>query len=98
MKRRKKPRTWAVLHQTKNGSWTLRTVTYPIVALPNGDHSQYTLVDYIGGMDMTVDCDGIALKPRVIFKVYCKPGKQNRVRILREKSLAKIRAGSPMLH
>lgn len=96
--KRKNPKTWAMLSQTPTGQWTLRTVTYPIAARPNGDHSQYTLVDFNGGIDVTVDCDGVALKPKVIFKVYCKPGRPNTMRILKNKALAKIRAGSPMLH
>lgn len=91
-------RTHAVLRQTPSGNWTLYVRTFPVKAKPNGDHSIYTLVDFNKVLDVTVDCDGCTLKPRMIFKLYCKPGEVKRRQIIKRKSLSMVRAGSPMLH
>lgn len=66
--------------------------------LPNGDCSQYNMLDVFKELSCKIDCHGFSKKPKLLLKVYCKLGPNEKKTALHRKALANVRDGVVPLH
>lgn len=86
-----------IVHRNKKG-----TVLFSIHARSRGlkgnvQHDLYDLVDFMGELDIEIECDGVQVKPTMILKIYCKLGAADSSSARRNHALAAARANSPFL-
>lgn len=87
----------AVLKRHENGSWMLGIRAMPIEVDGDAD-GLYTLLDVDENVDLSVNCDGITKRPRLILKLYCKLSQKENGEVRKKMALTAARARSPMLH
>jgi len=100
----KEERRWAhkllpkvAIKISENGSaiFTIRVPSRGLLKSSSCDI--YDMVEFVGDLDVLIDCDGISVKPTMVLKIYCKLGPKEAPKALHNAALAAARANSPML-
>lgn len=85
-------------HEHANGEITMTIKAKRIRLLPNGDCSQYNMLDVFKELSCKIDCHGFSKRPQLLLKVYCKLGQNEKKTALHRRALANVRDGIVPLH
>ena len=98
MPRVQQPRIEVYFHEHADGDISMTIKAQKIRLKPNGDCSQYNMLDVFKELNCKIDCNGIKQKPRLLLKLYCKLGGYRKSQALRNHALANVRNGVVPLH
>lgn len=97
-KLRQQPRIRVYFHELVDGDISMVIRADKIRLQPNGDCSQYSLLDVFKELNCKIDCNGVSKRPKLLLKLYCKLGGTLRGQAFRNHALANVRNGVVPLH